>query len=76
MELNKKNEINKLFEKQTNCFDTSWNSLNNDKQLLEQFSPYIQKFLVIINTYYMSLTELKHLLWNLFLLQLKAMQIF
>ena len=59
MELNKKNEINKLFEKQTNCFDTSWNSLNNDKQLLEQFSPYIQKFLDIINTYYMSLTELK-----------------
>ena len=59
MELNKINEINKLFEKQTNCFDTSWNSLNNDKQLLEQFSPYIQKFLDIINTYYMSLTELK-----------------
>ena len=54
-----KNEINKIFEKQANCFDKCWNSLNNDKMLLEQFSPYIQKFLDIINTYYMSLTELK-----------------
>ena len=59
MEQNKKNEINKIIEKLTNCFDTYWNSLNNDKNLLEQFSPYIQKFLDIINTYYMSLTELK-----------------
>ena len=59
MEQNKENEINKMFEKQTNWFDTCWNSLNNDKMLLEQFSPYIQKFLDIINIYHMSLTELK-----------------
>ena len=59
MEQKKKCEINKMIEKQTDFFDTCWNSLNNDKRILEQFSPYIQKFLDIINTYYMSLTELK-----------------
>ena len=58
MEQNSKFDINKIFEKQINNFNLSWNSLNNDKKLLEQYSSFIQKFLDTINTYYMSLTEL------------------
>ena len=58
MEQNSKFDINKIFEKQINIFNLSWNSLNNDKKLLEQYSSFIQKFLDTINTYYMSLTEL------------------
>ena len=59
MEKNSKIDINELFEREINIFNTSYNSLNESKKILEQYSPYIQKFLDIINTYYMSLTEFK-----------------
>ena len=59
MEKNLKIDINELFEREINIFNTSYNSLNESKKILEQYSPYIQKFLDIINTYYMSLTEFK-----------------
>ena len=57
--MNTKIDINEIFEKEIYIFNSSWDSLNNTKKILEQYSSFIQKFLDIINTYYMSLTELK-----------------
>ena len=51
-------DINELFEKEINIFNSSLDSLNNYKKMLMQYSSFIQKYLDIINTYYMSLTEL------------------
>ena len=59
MEQNQNIDINEIFEKEINTFNLSWNSLNDSKNILEEFSSFIQKYLDIINTYYMSLTELK-----------------
>ena len=59
MENKSKKEINEIFSEEINNFDLSWNSLNDIKKILQQYSTFIQKFLDIINTYYMSLTELK-----------------
>ena len=52
-------DINKIFENEINTFTLSWNSLNDSKNILEEYSSFLQKYLDIINTYYMSLTELK-----------------
>ena len=59
MDLNSKIDINEIFEKEICIFNSSWDSLDNTKKTLEQYSSFIQKFLDIINTYYMSLTELR-----------------
>ena len=59
MDLNSKIDINEILEKEICIFNSSWDSLDNTKKTLEQYSSFIQKFLDIINTYYMSLTELR-----------------
>ena len=59
MEQNSNIDINEIFEREINTFTLSWNSLNDSKNILEEYSSFLQKYLDIINTYYMSLTELK-----------------
>ena len=52
-------DINEIFEEEINNFNFCWKSLNETKKILEHYSKFFQKYLDIINTYYMSLTELK-----------------
>ena len=59
MEKNTKININDLFEREIDIFNTSYESLNERKKILGKYSSYFQKYLDIINTYYMGLTELK-----------------
>ena len=47
-----------IMEREMNIFNISWNSLNNNCKVLEQYSSFIQNYLDIMNQYYMSLTEL------------------
>ena len=58
MEAEPKVEVDEIFEKEINKFDSSWNTLNNNCNSLKQYSTFIQKYLDIMNHYYMTLTEL------------------
>ena len=58
MEQNSKMDINKLLEEEIKIINSSMDSLSYSKKILQQYSSFIQKYLDIINTYYMSLTEL------------------
>ena len=58
MEQNSKMDINKLLEEEIRIINSSMDSLSYSKKILQQYSSFIQKYLDIINTYYMSLTEL------------------
>ena len=58
MENSYNNEIEDIMEKEIDAFNSSWNTLNNNCKELEKYSKFIQKYLDIINQYYMSLTEL------------------
>ena len=58
MEIEPKVEIDEIFEKEINLFDSSWNTLNNNCTSLKKYSTFMQKYLDIMNHYYMTLTEL------------------
>lgn len=58
MEAETKVEVDEMFEKEINMFDSSWSTLNNNCNSLKQYSTFIQKYLDIMNHYYMTLTEL------------------
>jgi len=58
MEIEPKVEIDEIFEKEINLFNSSWNTLNNNCTSLKKYSTFMQKYLDIMNHYYMTLTEL------------------
>ena len=66
MENNNNIEVEEIMEKELDIFNISWNTLNSNCKVLEEYSTFIQKYLDVMNQYYMSLTELNSEFPNFF----------
>lgn len=58
MEENNKIEVDDILARELDNFNVCWNTLNNNCKTLQDYSVFIQKYLDLMNQYYMNLTEL------------------
>ena len=52
----KKVRLEDVLGKEIDIFNLSWNTLNKNCKLMEEYSTFIQNYLYTMNQYYMSLT--------------------